>query len=107
MEIDKNQGIRVDAYVNQVHEKKQADQAADRAKESAIKTDTVVISDAAKRIQEARAKLDEIPDVREDKVAELKNQIQNGTYQIDADKAAEKLLKEQLGNAAIEDKLDI
>jgi len=106
MEIDKNQGIQVDAYVNQVHDKKKADQAADQAKESATKTDTVVISDAAKRIQEARAKLDDIPDVREEKVADLRNQIQNGTYQADAEKTADKLLKEQLGNVVF-DKLDI
>jgi len=96
MEIDKSQGIQVDAYVNQVHDKKQADQATDQAKESATKTDTVVISDAAKRIQEARAQLDKLPDVREDKVAELRSQIQNGTYQADAEKTAEKLLKEHL-----------
>jgi negative regulator of flagellin synthesis FlgM len=106
MEIDKSQGIQVDAYVNQVQDKKKADQATDQAKESAAKTDTVVISDAAKRIQETRAKLDEVPDVREEKVAELRNQIQNGTYQVDAQKTAEKLLKEQLGNAAIQDKLE-
>ena len=106
MEIDKNQGIQVDAYVNQVHDKKKADQATDQARESAVKTDTVVISEAAKRIQETRAKLDEVPDVREDKVAELRNQIQNGTYQVDAQKTAEKLLKEHLGNAAFEE-LDI
>jgi len=96
MEIDKSQGIQVDAYVNQVHDKKKADQATDQAKESAVKTDTVVISDAAKRIQEARAQLDEIPDVRENKVAELRDQIQNGTYQADAEKTAGKLLKEHL-----------
>ena len=106
MEIDKNQGIQVDAYVNQVHDKKKADQATDQARESAVKTDTVVISEAAKRIQETRAKLDEVPDVREDKVAELRNQIQNGTYQVDAQKTAEKLLKEHLGNATFEE-LDI
>jgi len=106
MEIGKNQGIQVDAYVNQVHENKKADQAINQAKESAIKTDKVVISDAAKRIQEARAKLDEIPDVREDKVAELRNQIQNGTYQMDADKIAAKLLKEHVRNA-IDKELDI
>jgi len=106
MEIVKNQGIQVDAYVNQVQDTKKADQAADQAKESATKTDTVVISDAAKRIQEARAKLDEIPDVREEKVAELRDQIQNGTYQVDAQKTADKLLKEQLGNVVF-DKLDI
>ena len=102
MEIVKNQGIQVDAYVNQLQDTK----AADQAKESATKTDTVVISDAAKRIQEARAKLDDIPDVREEKVADLRNQIQNGTYQADAEKTADKLLKEQLGNVVF-DKLDI
>ena len=106
MEIVKNQGIQVDAYVNQLQDTKKADQAADQAKESATKTDTVVISDAAKRIQEARAKLDDIPDVREEKVADLRNQIQNGTYQADADKTADKLLKEQLGNVVF-DKLEI
>jgi negative regulator of flagellin synthesis FlgM len=106
MEIVKNQGIQVDAYVNQLQDTKKADQAADQAKESATKTDTVVISDAAKRIQEARAKLDDIPDVREEKVADLRNQIQNGTYQADAEKTADKLLKEQLGNVVF-DKLDI
>ena len=106
MEIVKNQGIQVDAYVNQLQDTKKADQAADQAKDSATKTDTVVISDAAKRIQEARAKLDDIPDVREEKVADLRNQIQNGTYQADADKTADKLLKEQLGNVVF-DKLDI
>jgi flagellar biosynthesis anti-sigma factor FlgM len=50
--------------------------------------------------------LDDIPDVREEKVADLRNQIQNGTYQADAEKTADKLLKEQLGNVVF-DKLDI
>ena len=103
MEIDKSHGMQVDAYVNQVQDKKKVDQAADQAKESATKTDTVVISEAAKRIQETRAKLDEVPDVREDKVAELRSQIQDGTFKADAEKTADKLLKEHLGNAAFEE----
>ena len=106
MEIDKNAGIQVDTYVNQVHDKNNGESAAEKADNTAAKTDTVVISDAAKRIQDARAQLDEIPDVREDKVADLRKQIQNGTYEINAEKTAEKLLKEQLGNAAFEE-LDI
>lgn len=105
MEIDKNAGIQVDAYVNQVHDKNKAGPAGGKAENTAAKTNTVVISDAAKRIQEARAQLDEIPDVREDKVTELRNQIQNGTYQINAEKTAEKLLKEHLGNTI--DELEI
>jgi len=104
MEIDKNPGIQVDAYVNQVHDKNKAGPAGEKADNTAAKTDTVVISDAAKRIQEARAQLDEIPDVREDKVAELKKQIQNGTYQENAQETAGKLLKEHLFNDQFESK---
>ena len=106
MEIDKTQGIQVDAYVKQVQDNNKPGPAADQPDKSAPKTDTVVISEAAKRIQEARAQLDEIPDVREDKVAELRNQIQNGTYQPDAEKTANKLLKEHLRNA-VDKELDI
>ena len=106
MEIDKSQGIQVDAYVKQVHDNNKNGPAAEQPDKSAPKTDTVVISDAAKRVQEARAQLDEIPDVREDKVAELRSQIQNGTYQVDAEKAADKLLREHL-RIAVDKELDI
>ncbi len=99
MEIDKNPGIQVDAYVNQVHDKNKAGPGDDKADKVSAKTDTVVISDAARRSQETRTQLDAIPDVREDKVAELRNQIQNGTYEVDAQKTAENLLREHLGNA--------
>jgi negative regulator of flagellin synthesis FlgM len=102
MEIDKNTGIQVDTYVNQVHDKNNGESAAEKADNTAAKTDTVVISDAAKRIQEALAQLDEIPDVREDKVADLRKQIQNGTYEINPEKTAEKLLKEHLFNDQFE-----
>ena len=102
MEIDKNAGIQVDAYVNQVHDKNKGGPAAEKADNTAAKTDTVVISDAAKRIQEARAQLDEIPDVREDKVAELREQILNGTYQENPEKTATNLLKEHLFNDQFE-----
>jgi negative regulator of flagellin synthesis FlgM len=98
MEIDKNAGIQIDAYVNQVHDKNKGGPAAEKADNTAAKTDTVVISDAAKRIQEARAQLDEIPDVREDKVAELRDQIRNGTYQENPEMTATNLLKEHLFN---------
>ena len=94
MEIDKNPGIQVDAYVNQVHDKNKAGPTADQSDKAAPKTDTVVISDAAKRIQEARAQLDQISDVREDKVAELKKQIESGSYKVDSEQIAEKMLKD-------------
>jgi negative regulator of flagellin synthesis FlgM len=38
------------------------------------------------------------PDVRKDKVAALKAQIQSGQYKVDADKVADKMLQESLEN---------
>ena len=98
MEIEKSQGIQIDAYVNQVHDKTKMDPSDNKPDKAAARTDTVVISDAAKRIQEARMQLDEIPDVREDKVDQLRNQIENGTYEIDADRIAGKMITEGLIN---------
>jgi negative regulator of flagellin synthesis FlgM len=103
MEIEKNQGVQIDAYVNQVHDKDKVDHSNKNSDKSAAKTDTVVISDAAKRIQEVRTQLNEIPDVREDKVAQLKNEIENGTYQIDAEKIAGKMIREGLINDGVKE----
>jgi len=56
------------------------------------------ISRKAQELQNARKALKDIPDVREDKVARLKKQIENGTYEIDAEETAEKMIKESLTN---------
>jgi len=101
MEINGNQGIGIDAYVNQVQDKNNIGTPDNKPEKTAVKADTVVISDAAKRVQEARRQLDDIPDVREDKVSQLRSQIQNGTYEINADKIAGKMIKEGLLNDAL------
>ena len=101
MEINGNQGIRIDAYVNQVQDKNKVGTPDNKPEKTAVKADTVVLSDAAKRVQEARRQLDDIPDVREEKVLQLRSQIQNGTYEINADKIAGKMIKEGLLNDAL------
>ena len=101
MEIEKNQGVQIDAYVNQVHDKNKVDSSENNSKKAAAKTDTVVISDAAKRIQEARSQLDAVPEVDEEKVAQLKKEIENGTYEINSDKIAGKMISEGLINEGV------
>jgi negative regulator of flagellin synthesis FlgM len=101
MEIEKNQGVQIDAYVNQVHDKNKVDPSENKSDKTAAKTDTVVISDAAKRIQEVRSQLDEVPDVNEEKVAQLRNEIENGTYEINADQIAGKMIREGLINDGV------
>ena len=101
MEIDKSQGVQIDAYVNQVHDKNKVDPSENKSDKTAAKTDTVVISDAAKRIQEARSQLDAVPDVDEEKVAQLRKEIEEGTYQRSADDIAGKMLAEGLINDGV------
>ena len=101
MEIEKNQGVQIDAYVNQVHDKNKVDPSENKSDKTAAKTDTVVISEAAKRNQADRSQLDEVPDVNEEKIAQLRNEIENGTYEINADQIAGKMIREGLINDGV------
>jgi negative regulator of flagellin synthesis FlgM len=101
MEITpKNQSTAIDAYHTtqvQLRQKAESDEGKVSGQQG-LKTDTVSISDTAKRTQEALSQLQSIPDVRADKVAELKSRIENGTYEIKADQIADKMIRESLLN---------
>jgi negative regulator of flagellin synthesis FlgM len=98
MEITPKDSVNIDSYVNQVQDKDKADAASEQPEKQQTKADTVVLSDMAKTVQEAQTQLESIPDVREDKVAELKEQIENGSYEVDAEKLAGKMLRDSLLN---------
>jgi negative regulator of flagellin synthesis FlgM len=63
---------------------------------SPMLTEKVDLSAKAKNIQQIKKIVDEVPDVREDKVKELKRQIENGKYVVDTDQLAEKMTGESL-----------
>src|SRR5258708_569821 len=54
------------------------------------------ISTKAKDFAKARSVAAEAPDVREEKVADLKRRIASGKYNVDADAIAERLVEEHL-----------
>lgn len=84
--------MRIEAY-NQVQAVYQAQQASKVSKVSNVtKTDKVSISSFGKDIQTAKAALSNIPDVREDVVANLKAKIDNGTYNVSPESFADKLI---------------
>ncbi len=101
MEITPKDSINIEAYVNQVQDKDKADPTVEQSEKQQAKADTVVLSDTAKQLQEAKKQLEAIPDVREDKVAQIKEQIENGTYEINEEKIADKMLKDSLLNDLI------
>ena len=63
---------------------------------AAVATERVDLSAEAKDFQRIRQMLDQIPDVREEKVRELKDRIESGNYKVDSGKVAARMLGESL-----------
>ena len=59
---------------------------------------SVQISDDARLLKTAKELVGKTADVRSERVEALKAKIREGSYQVDADKVAEKLLEEHLNN---------
>ncbi|MFW5868652.1 MAG: flagellar biosynthesis anti-sigma factor FlgM [Armatimonadota bacterium] len=62
------------------------------ASQGAGGTDQLALSSRAEEIRMARAALAEAPEVRAERVAELKAQVEAGTYRVDPDTVAERIL---------------
>ncbi len=60
--------------------------------------DTTCLSGAAREIQAARRFLEEIPDVDETRVEELRKAVASGEYRVDPRELADRLLRESLLN---------
>jgi len=58
--------------------------------------DRVSLSPQARELLNAQKALDAIPDVRTDKVEEIKARIADGTYRIDSEQIASKMIREAL-----------
>ena len=56
----------------------------------------VDLSTKAKDIQQAQNALNNLPDVREEKVQEIKVQVEKGTYKVNAEEIADKMVKESI-----------
>ncbi len=85
--------MRIDAY-NQISQIYGVNGKMKTSQASRVsKTDKVEISSFGRDLQIAKQAVANSPDVRTDKVEQLKSQIKNGTYNVDADSFAEMLLQ--------------
>ena len=94
----KNITTTLEAYASKVQQAKQPAPAEREKEQPSAKEDTVSLSQEAREVAAVTQKLAETPDVREDKVAEIKEQIESGTYTVNGQKAAAGLLKESFIN---------
>ena len=86
--------MRIDAYnqVNQIY-KAVGSVKSDKVRKTS-KRDKVEISSFGKAYQVAKQAVASTPDVRQDKVADIKERIQNGTYDVSPEAFADKLLSD-------------
>lgn len=78
------------AYLQKVEGGKPERAGASQAEK--VKPDSVALSKEAGEVQIARRALAKVPEVREDKIAELRKRIESGEYKVDARKLAEAIL---------------
>ena len=87
--------MRIDAYnqINQIYGVGRTNKSGKTGYTSGVSsTDQVSVSSIGKDMHIAKTALQNVPDIREDRVAELKAKIQSGNYNVSNESFAEKLL---------------
>ncbi len=96
---DQNSGLQIEKYLNTqaVGERQQSQQELNKSdQKSAIKTDTVEISSQSKLLNKVTDTMKAQEPQRAEKLQMIKEQVQNGTYQVDAEKVANAMFKDLL-----------
>jgi negative regulator of flagellin synthesis FlgM len=104
-----NTAIELNAYLKQVTQQKRADAAQHEASRSGQvgEADKVDLSDRAREVQQAMQALKAMPEVRGEMVAQVKTDVDRGTYKADSAKTATGILRESFENNAILQKIDM
>ena len=76
----------------EIEEKKLVDQQKIDGKEQQQQDTIVHLSQASKEAQQIKEIISSEPDIREEKVSALKEKIESGTYQVDHNGVADKLV---------------
>ena len=81
-------------YANDPAENKRADERkkSQTTEKSETAEDKISLSDTSKEIQIAKESADSTPDVRSEKVEQIKQAISEGRYAIDYEQVAEKMI---------------
>ena len=98
MEISDKNPLHINTYVNQVKPTNGSPEAADTKGRTDSGEDSVELSLNARDLKLAQAALKEVPDVRSEAVARVKQQIEDGSYEVKPRKIAAKMITESLIN---------
>lgn len=106
--IGDNSTVGVISYINRTAESSQQDSSKSAGATRQFQGgDKVELSDQAKEANRAFAELKRLPEIREEKVGEIQNQVETGTYEVDNGKIAVSMLNETLENNSILNAIDM
>jgi negative regulator of flagellin synthesis FlgM len=101
MEImGKNLSLEQGAYIGNINDPKEAEASRKRASRTAG-GDRVRLSSKIKVFQGAIKRIEDLPEIREVKVQQIKSALEAGTYKVDPDKIAGRVIKESFLNHSI------
>jgi negative regulator of flagellin synthesis FlgM len=83
-----------DIYIRTQKTTRKDDVQAKKGAEKSGVADKVDISSRTKEIEELKQVINQLPDIRADKVKAIRNAIEEGTYKVDSLKIAGKILDE-------------
>ncbi len=78
------------------NEKKVNSEPEKQPADSVVQEEKVSLSSAARDIQQAEKAIEELPDVREEKIRDLQEQIETGKYDVSGEKIAGKMISESI-----------
>ena len=86
--------MRIDAYnqVAQIYQTNKAKTTAEKTEKTSAFSDALQLSQTGKDMQVAKQAVKDAPDVREDRVNEIKSKLASGTYNVSGEEIADKLV---------------
>jgi flagellar biosynthesis anti-sigma factor FlgM len=99
--LNDNNNINIASYGNTIGKAPRNEHKGDSKATSTLNEEKVAISNQAKEFNEVSSAMKLVPEIREEKIALIQEQIANGTYQIDHKKIAEKIILDVLETRAI------
>ena len=94
---DENHIIDMKAYIQKINANEKGElKAQNRTAQAPSEEEKVEISSKARDIQKVKNILDDLPDVRMEKVDKIKRSLENGTYNVQGEKVAQKMVRESL-----------
>lgn len=88
--------VNLEAYIKNAQNSEGVKQPLAQEQGKSFRTEDVKFSATAKELQQARQAMEATPEIRDDKVGQFKGEIATGTYRVEGDKVATKMLRESL-----------